>query len=460
MVRQISLSQSQPWLLGQEPSSDPDGAPGSAPGRTCSTKDGKGVDPGKGLGPECPVKPWGLEPDSEPGPRAKAPVPGRAGDPAGEPGSLVAAALRVLVPLEAGPAPQGDPPPPRSPAGASRQFQATDPDAKGPAKPPRQQEALQELRAVGSEPGPGSQGAVALTEGPAEPSWGLWSLGQTPTEGLEQGQPSPAGQEGLAGGLGEAPGQALGPHGLPASPLQRLKEEPEAGEGTPVDRSRQDPGSEQAVEAPGLETGHAESPRQEPLRAPLPTDLPQAPGEPSPRGDSPPRAAAGSQEPTGPVPALAEEEAQPGAPATTVLGEREAGPPRAPEPRAGSRPEDLGPASGEAGLSPSPGDSPAGQPPADPDYLFHVVFLGDSNVGKTSFLHLLHRNAFATGLAATVGKGPAGEGGPRGQAQGLEQAQSSHRPGSSRLCPGHGPCIRLVLCGHNLTISLIVSNYR
>lgn len=45
----------------------------------------------------------------------------------------------------------------------------------------------------------------------------------------------------------------------------------------------------------------------------------------------------------------------------------------------------------------------AGEPQANPDYLFHVIFLGDSNVGKTSFLHLLHQNSFATGLTATVG---------------------------------------------------------
>ncbi|EFB14001.1 hypothetical protein PANDA_002211, partial [Ailuropoda melanoleuca] len=43
-------------------------------------------------------------------------------------------------------------------------------------------------------------------------------------------------------------------------------------------------------------------------------------------------------------------------------------------------------------------------PAADPDYLFHVIFLGDSNVGKTSFLHLLHQNSFATGLTATVAR--------------------------------------------------------
>ncbi|XP_068929758.1 ras-related protein Rab-44 [Petaurus breviceps papuanus] len=45
----------------------------------------------------------------------------------------------------------------------------------------------------------------------------------------------------------------------------------------------------------------------------------------------------------------------------------------------------------------------SGERPPDPDYLFHVLFLGDSNVGKTSFLHLLHHDSFATGLTATVG---------------------------------------------------------
>ncbi|VTJ66528.1 ras-related protein Rab-44 [Marmota monax] len=330
VVRQISLSKSHALPFGQEPSS--------------------GIDPEEqDLGLERPVKPRGLEPDTEPGPSPKAPLPWSPGAPAGGSGSLVAAALRVLIPLEAEPAPQG---------------------------------------------------AVALPEGPTEPSWGLRSVGQSPTEGLGQGHP---------GGLREAPGQALRPDGLPASPLRRLEEEPKAEAGKPVDRSRQDPGSAQAAEAPGLETGHPESPQQEPPRAPLPADLPQtpvaapAPGQLSPPGDPPPRAAAGSLESPRPGPELAEREAQPGSPATAALAEREAGPSGAGEPRAGSRPEDLGSDSGEAGLTPSLGDSPASGPPADPEYLFHVIFLGDSNVGKTSFLYLLHQNAFATGLAATVG---------------------------------------------------------
>nr|KAF6341926.1 RAB44, member RAS oncogene family [Myotis myotis] len=48
-------------------------------------------------------------------------------------------------------------------------------------------------------------------------------------------------------------------------------------------------------------------------------------------------------------------------------------------------------------------DPMGSEAPADPDYIYHIIFLGDSNVGKTSFLHLLHQNTFASGLTATVG---------------------------------------------------------
>nr|XP_023402025.1 ras-related protein Rab-44 isoform X4 [Loxodonta africana] len=77
--------------------------------------------------------------------------------------------------------------------------------------------------------------------------------------------------------------------------------------------------------------------------------------------------------------------------------------PQSGEPRAESRPEDPGTESRKAGQPPLPGDLPANEPQDDPDYIFHVIFLGDSNVGKTSFLHLLHQNSFAAGLTATVG---------------------------------------------------------
>ncbi|XP_039391109.1 ras-related protein Rab-44 isoform X2 [Mauremys reevesii] len=39
----------------------------------------------------------------------------------------------------------------------------------------------------------------------------------------------------------------------------------------------------------------------------------------------------------------------------------------------------------------------------DPDHLYNVLFVGDSNVGKTSFLYRLHEDSFNPNLAATVG---------------------------------------------------------
>ncbi|XP_013055828.3 ras-related protein Rab-44 isoform X3 [Anser cygnoides] len=39
----------------------------------------------------------------------------------------------------------------------------------------------------------------------------------------------------------------------------------------------------------------------------------------------------------------------------------------------------------------------------DPDYLYNVLFVGDSHVGKTSFLYRLHANTFNPHLTATVG---------------------------------------------------------
>ncbi|XP_028623716.1 ras-related protein Rab-44 isoform X2 [Grammomys surdaster] len=83
--------------------------------------------------------------------------------------------------------------------------------------------------------------------------------------------------------------------------------------------------------------------------------------------------------------------------------ESKSGAPQSTEPVAESRPEDPRTDLREAEQSSSPGDRTAAKPQADPDYLYHVIFLGDSNVGKTSFLHLLHHDAFATGLTATVG---------------------------------------------------------
>ncbi|XP_067387765.1 ras-related protein Rab-44 [Emydura macquarii macquarii] len=39
----------------------------------------------------------------------------------------------------------------------------------------------------------------------------------------------------------------------------------------------------------------------------------------------------------------------------------------------------------------------------DPDHLYNVLFVGDSNVGKTSFLYRLHEDSFSPNLTATVG---------------------------------------------------------
>ncbi|NXK45305.1 RAB44 protein, partial [Chauna torquata] len=51
------------------------------------------------------------------------------------------------------------------------------------------------------------------------------------------------------------------------------------------------------------------------------------------------------------------------------------------------------------------GVAPGGSPEAslDPDHLYNVLFVGDSHVGKTSFLYRLHANNFNPHLAATVG---------------------------------------------------------
>ncbi|XP_066480746.1 ras-related protein Rab-44 [Tiliqua scincoides] len=38
-----------------------------------------------------------------------------------------------------------------------------------------------------------------------------------------------------------------------------------------------------------------------------------------------------------------------------------------------------------------------------PDHLYNVLFVGDSNVGKTAFLHRLHNNSFGSNMSATIG---------------------------------------------------------
>ncbi|KAK2509408.1 hypothetical protein MC885_021428, partial [Smutsia gigantea] len=391
VVRQISISEPHALLFGQEPSSDPEGAPRSPPG-VPSRAEGKAVGPdGQDISPEPTVEPHSREPEEEPGPDALShrSLPGV---PAGGPEGLGAAGLKELIPLEDGSTPNDKSPGP----------------APAPTKSPRHGEALHPApRPAGSGPGLGSPGAGALAVGLAKPSQGLGPVSQAPAEGLEQGQLGPDVQEGHPGGQREARGQALGPDGLPALPSQHLEEDSRAEERKEVDQGGQDLSSEQSVEsAHGLKTGHSELPQQDSLPAPVPYDTPQAqaPGKPSPPGGSSPTGTqpgdgAGSQEPTLTLPSLAELEAQSPAPPTIPHTEGEQGPPQSRQPGAANRPDGLGMDSGEAGLTPSP-RSPMAR---DPDCIFHVIFLGDSNVGKTSFLHLLHQNSFATGLAATVG---------------------------------------------------------
>ncbi|KAM5326533.1 ras-related protein Rab-44 isoform 1-T2 [Glossophaga mutica] len=420
VVRQISISEPHGLLFGQEPSSDADAAPRTSPGVSSGANKGKGVDPdGHDLSPVQPEEKSGAGPEAHflwDLPRA----------PSGEPGSLVAAALQVLIPLEDGRPLQVASPPSEAPAGTNKQFRASYPDNKDswtgpvPAKAPRQREALhQDPPVTGSEPGPVSPGAGALTAGLAEPSQGLERGAQAPTEGLEQSRLGPDMQEGHPGGLREAHGQ-IQPDGLPALPRQSLEEEPRTEERKQVGQGGQDLVSEQPVEVQGLRTGHSEQPPRDSLPTPLPRDTLQAqaeaeapaPGKPSPPRGSPTRGAqpgveAGPQPPVKTLPSVVVLEAQPGPPPTppptTAQAEGGQDPLQSGEPRAEDRPEDLGTDSREAGLTPTPGDPEDSEPPADPDHIFHIIVLGDSNVGKTSFLHLLHQNTFATGLTATVG---------------------------------------------------------
>ncbi|XP_053458835.1 ras-related protein Rab-44 [Nycticebus coucang] len=422
VVRQISISEPHTSLFGQEPSLDLDGAPRSPPRVTSSTKDRKEVDPdGQDVNAEQSVEnPHRPDPSEEPGSRPKGHFLWGIPE-AGESGSLVAAALKVLTPLE------GEPPPhvntliSEAQAGPSKHSDTDDQGPRpepAPVKPPRQIEVLHHnLYATGSESGAGSQGVKTLIIKPVGFSWGMESVGQDPTEGLGQGKPGLAVQEGHPEELREAPGQVLGPSELPGLSDQSTEEEPKAEEGKRVDQGGQDLHLEQSAEAHGLQTGPLGLPQQDTLPAPLTPDSPQAGpaasafGKPSPPRSSPPLssmgtwpgAAAGLQEPTQVLSTtMAELEAHPRPQPMTVHLE-EQGPPQSREPRAERRPEDPGTGSREAELTPSLGEPMANQPQANPDYLFHVIFLGDSNVGKTSFLHLLHQNSFATGMTATVG---------------------------------------------------------
>ncbi|KAM8776895.1 ras-related protein Rab-44 [Rhynchonycteris naso] len=428
VVRQISISGPHDSLLAQESSSDPAGAPRSPPGVPPWAEEAGGEGPeGQDLSPERSVQPHGVQAEEQSGP-GPSPDPKthflfslpRA--PAGDSGSLVAAALKVLIPLEDEPPPQVTSLPSQS-LGPSEQSQASHPDDRDswavpvPVKPPRQREILhQDPQATGSEPGPGSLAARVLTAGLAEPTQGLEpGRPRGPTEGSEQDTLGPDVQEGRPGRLREGHGQVQ-PERPPSLPPQSLEEELRAQERKQVGQGGQGLSAEGPVEAQGLRTGRSELPGQAALPAPLSRGTPQAQaeaeapvaGKPTPpRGSLPRGAQPGAgielQQLGNTLPTMATLEAQPGPPPTAAQAEEGTGPRQSREPRAENRPEDPGADSGEAGLTPSPGDPTDSKPLGDPDYIFHVIFLGDSNVGKTSFLQLLHQNAFPTGLTATVG---------------------------------------------------------
>uniref|UniRef100_G1TAS8 Ras-related protein Rab-18 n=2 Tax=Oryctolagus cuniculus TaxID=9986 RepID=G1TAS8_RABIT len=426
VVRQISISEPQALPSAQEPAAHSDGAPSLLPGVIALAKGREGVErSGRDIGPEPPVQAQSLEPTLKPGPPAEAHF---LYDPPGAPGeesqSLGAAALRMLMPLEGEPPPQESAPPPQALAGPNKQSQVPGPRPQGPglrsaaAELPRLGAARsRDLPDTGSESSAGSLGALALPLGSAEPSQGLEPVSLAPAEGLEQGQLNPAGQEGPPGGPQDARGQGPGPNGWPALPHQGLEEEPreEEEEIKEVGGGSRSPGSVQALEAPGLPPGPGEQTQERALPAPLPlhaaparagTEAP-GPGKPPPASGPPPTALPGAtggpQGPTQTFPSVPEPGAQPRPPATNAHQEGRPGFPGSQEARAEGRPGDPGMDSGEAGRPLTRGDHRPGEPPVCPDYVFHVIFLGDSGVGKTSFLHLLHHNSFASGPTATVG---------------------------------------------------------
>ncbi|XP_075835839.1 ras-related protein Rab-44 isoform X2 [Microtus pennsylvanicus] len=412
IVRQISISQMPALQFTQASTSDPDPSPRSPAGVPAGAKDRQGVaDPegqdGQDGSSEQPVDTPGLEAGS------KSPFPwSLPAAQAEESGSVGAEAFRVLLAPEAEPPPQGPSPPPQSPAGSRKQSQAPDLSDKSlwpepdPAKLPMEKEVLREnLKDLGLE----SQGATALPEGAAEPSLSLEPVSQVPTEMPVHGEAHLARQEGHPRDFQEAPGQVLKLDSLSTHLLQSPQVQHRPKEGNSGEGGQEDPRPEQ--EAHCLEARNPESPQQDdPLsdtsQVPAETEVPSS-GKISPLRGSPLMGlgaglAVGAPETTQALLTLAEPEAQPRSISIPIQVESKPDISQPTEPGLPSRPEDPGTDSGEAKLT-FPGDLTAGKPQADPDYLYHVIFLGDSNVGKTSFLHLLHHDAFATGLTATVG---------------------------------------------------------
>ncbi|XP_028623717.1 ras-related protein Rab-44 isoform X3 [Grammomys surdaster] len=429
VVRQISISKVSALQFSQEPVSD--GDPEASPG---GGRERKGVEDPKGQdgqdisskqpvdSPDLDTRPkgpflWGL-------PRA---LPEESGN--------VEAAFRVLFASEGEPPPQGLSSPPWSPTGSRKQTQTPDLGDRSlwsppePAKLSIEKEGMMEDLGLGL----GSQGATAFPEGATafpegatafpegatafpegatEPPPSLESVDQVLTDRPVQDETHLARQESHPTGFLEAHGQVLSLNSLSTYLPQSLEEQLRPEEGNLGERGQQDPGSSETNEVRGLEARNTESPQQSDAlpntsQAPAEREVP-APGQMSPRRGSPVLGngaglAMGAPETTKALLTLAESEAQSRPVSMPVQVESKSGAPQSTEPVAESRPEDPRTDLREAEQSSSPGDRTAAKPQADPDYLYHVIFLGDSNVGKTSFLHLLHHDAFATGLTATVG---------------------------------------------------------
>lgn len=339
VVRQISISETHTLPLSQGPPSESNGG-------TSGAEEVGGTTP---PGQHSPLK-WS-EKEPEPSPL----IPGLLEATTEPSGSLVAATLRVLVPVEGdAQAPgNGSAPLSQTPAGSGGKLSASQVDDRDPepgpipAKPPRLQEV--------SEPGLRAQeGHTGEQTGPAS-----WTLRQ----GLEAGT--------------------------------RAEE-----------RDRKTSWGQHLSSEQGLSSGRPESTQSDSQPAPLPIDGPPtqveieglAPRRPAPSWASPPKGTqpGGEVEPKVSAPSLptaTEPEAPPRSALTTAETEGGDDPPRS------RQPEDPR----DTEVSPAPVSTSAREPVADPDFIFHIIFLGDSNVGKTSFLHLLHYNSFITGLAATVG---------------------------------------------------------
>ncbi|XP_052019982.1 ras-related protein Rab-44 isoform X2 [Apodemus sylvaticus] len=415
IVRQISISKVSALQFPQEPVSDSDPGPRSPAGVSPGgARDRTGVEDPKGQDGQDVISKQPVDtPDLDARPQGPFlwSLPGAL---AGESGNAEAAASRVLLPSEAEPPAHGLSSPPRSPTASRKQTQAPDLGDKSlwsgpdPAKLPIESEVMAEDLKLGL----ASQGTTDLPEEATEPFLSLESVDQVHTERPVQDEAHLARPESHPRSFQEAHGQVLSVDSPSTHLPQSLEEQLRPEEGKLGERGQQEPGSAEASEAHGLETRNTESSQQD---DPL-SNISQPPAEieaPAPGQMSPPRGspilgggaglAVGAPETTRALLTLAESAAQPRPVSMPVQVESMSDATQPTEPEAESRPEEPRTDLREAEPSSSPGDLPADKPQADPDYLYHVIFLGDSSVGKTSFLHLLHHDAFATGLTATVG---------------------------------------------------------